>query len=205
MLQLNIAGVCRLDVAFKTNFHGIRLDLARCLNSSSVRGWRTGVPWPWSPLLHGTSNSSVQDTVLCCEGMSGCQMEFMSPFEKLTASWSRVSVPVERKRLFLLVFHFSVHKHSKAAERIHHFWLFKCLSLGNTTARCRRVSYHKGLFWNSFRCLVPKHKLPLWRMGCLMETLLDCHGVLITFSMCPIPGGVKPRCRRHPAPLRPAL
>lgn len=37
MLQLNIAGVCLLDVAFKTNFHGIRLGLARCLNSTSLK------------------------------------------------------------------------------------------------------------------------------------------------------------------------
>lgn len=40
-------------------------------------------------------------------------------------------------------------------------------------------------------CLVPKHKLT-WRMGCLMETLLDCHVVLVTFWMCQIPVTLNP-------------
>lgn len=41
MLQLNIFGMCLLDIAFKTNFHGILLGLARCLNSSSLK-WGFG-------------------------------------------------------------------------------------------------------------------------------------------------------------------
>lgn len=103
-------------------------------------------------------------------------------------------------------FPFSVCKHSKVAEHIHYLWLFKCLSPGNATANAGMDPTTKASSEIlSLVCLVPKHKLPLWRMGCLMETLLDCHGVLITFLMCQIPSDFKPHCRLYSAPLWPGL
>lgn len=37
MLRLNIVSMCLLDGAFKTNFHGVLLGLARSLESSSLK------------------------------------------------------------------------------------------------------------------------------------------------------------------------
>lgn len=205
MLQLNTVSMCLLDGAFKTNFHGVLLGLARSLKSSSLKWgvWSSGVQWPQFPLLCCTSNTSVQGAA--ARGYWGARHSSYLFSRGSEHPNSGISVPMECKYLFLLPFHFSVHRHSEVAEHIHHPWLFNCLSPGNAAADGGISPTTKASSEILFVCLEPKHKLPLWRMGCLMEVLLQCHGVLITFLMCQIPSDFKPHCRLCLAPLWPGL
>lgn len=69
MLQLNIVGMCLLDVVFKTNFHGVLLGLAMCLKSSSLKRGFGGLESSDPGFLF----LLPCHIALCCEGISGCQ------------------------------------------------------------------------------------------------------------------------------------
>lgn len=205
MPQLNIVSVCPLDGAFKTNFHGVLLGLARSLESSSLKWgvWSSGLQWPQFPLLCCTNNASVQGAA--ARGYWGARHSSCLLARGSEHPNSGISVPMEWKHLFLLPFHLPAHRHPEVAEHIYHPWLFNCVSPGNAAADAGISPTTKASSEILFACLEPKHKLPLWRMRCLMETLLHCHGVLITFLMCQIPSDFKPHCRLCAAPLWPGL
>lgn len=164
-----------------------------------VRVWRAGAQWPCFPLLCCTSNTSVRGTT-AARGYQDAKRSSCLLSRSLSLPDSDVTFqsPQSASTCFSCFFTFLL---TSTQIFITSGSLNVCL-LGTQlpdAGICPTTKASSEILF--LVCLAPKHKLPLWRMGCLMETLWDCRGVLITFLMCQIPSDFKPHRSLYSAPL----